>query len=52
MKARTPKRAAEEREYARVCREIDEEEIAEKGAIYCFFCGKKVAGMPSHHHIR
>ena len=52
MKARTPKRAAEEREYAKVCKEIDDEEIAKRGAIYCFFCNEKVSGKISHHHIR
>jgi hypothetical protein len=52
MRSRTPKRAKQEIEYAKVCEEVDEEERALRGAIYCFFCNEKVGGTPSHHHLR
>jgi len=52
MRARTPKRAKQEKEYAEICDEIDEEEIAKHGKIYCFFCNGEVWGGISHHHLR
>ena len=51
MRSRTPKRASEEREYARVCKEIDEEAKA-AGKFVCFFCGKKPKQGYGHHHLR
>ena len=51
MKARTPKRAKQEREYAEICKEIDDEARAE-GKFLCFFCGKEPRPGHGHHHLR
>lgn len=51
MKPRSDKRAAEEREYAKVCAEIDAE-AEETGQVGCFFCGEKVNSPCAHHHLR
>ena len=51
MRARTPKRAVQEREYKEVCDEIDREALA-AGEYKCFFCGKPIKGKADHHHLR
>ena len=51
MKARTPKRAAEENEYDKVWREIDAE-AEETKQMGCFFCGENVDNPCAHHHLR
>ena len=49
MRARTPKRAKQEREYAEICKELDREAKAE-GKYVCFFCGEPIKGRADHHH--
>ena len=51
MKARTPKRAKQEREYADVCDELDRE-LEEQKKLYCFFCGEPLSENWIHHHLR
>lgn len=51
MRARTPKRAKQEREYAELCKELDREAKAE-GKYVCFFCGEPIKGKADHHHTQ
>ena len=51
MRARTPKRAKQEKEYADVCKELDDELDRQK-KLYCFFCGKPLSENWIHHHLR
>jgi len=49
MKSKSERRKREEKEYKRICREIDQEAI-ESGDTRCFFCGVKVKNA-DHHHL-
>ena len=49
MRYKSERRKQEEKEYKRICKEIDLESI-ESGDTGCFFCGVKVKNA-IHHHL-